>query len=202
MYTPKINLLEDQTEITNFIKRFSFGAMITSENNIPSATHLPFIIEKEGDQIVLFSHMAKANNQWKDIENKKVLIVFSEPHAYISPSNYTKKETVPTWDYISIHVYGRIKLTNDYTSQIAILEKMIHQFDQGYKSQWEHISEDYKQSLAKELIAFQFVPYDIQGKKKLSQNKSGKERQNISDSLIKGASKSGQLLAEYMKDEN
>ena len=68
MYIPKINLATDQEEIIAFMKRFSFATIITSNENIPIATHLPFLVSIKDDQIVLTSHFAKANDHWKDIE--------------------------------------------------------------------------------------------------------------------------------------
>ena len=201
MYIPELNKVEDQKEIFDFIKRFSFGTMITSENDIPVANHLPFHVEVTDGKLLLTSHMARANEQWKHLVDKNVLVTFSEPHAYISPSNYEKHETVPTWDYISVHVYGKVNLLEGYDSQIIVLEKMINQFDQGYQKQWTEISKEYKQKLAEELVAFELIPYDIQGKKKMSQNKSHTEKRNILSSLANGESRSGQLMAEYMKDE-
>ncbi|MFN4813491.1 MAG: FMN-binding negative transcriptional regulator, partial [Bacteroidota bacterium] len=110
MYIPKVNLTSDKTEIIEFMKRFSFATIITSKDNFPTATHLPFVLTTKDDQIVLTSHFAKANEHWQDIESNSVLVIFSEPHAYVSTKNYDKELNVPTWNYISIHAYGQGKL--------------------------------------------------------------------------------------------
>jgi transcriptional regulator len=90
VYIPEFNRLTDRNEIVDFMKQFSFANIISARNNLPVATPLPFIISLKDDQIILSSHFAKANEQWMDIENNQVLIIFSEPHAYISPVNYDK----------------------------------------------------------------------------------------------------------------
>jgi len=113
MYIPKFNLTTDQHEMVAFMKKFSFATIITAKNGIPLATHLPFSITTREEQIILTSHFAKANNQWQDIENNSVLVIFSEPHAYISTNNYEIALNVPTWNYISIHAYGEGKLITD-----------------------------------------------------------------------------------------
>ncbi|HEV8082201.1 MAG TPA: FMN-binding negative transcriptional regulator [Chitinophagaceae bacterium] len=63
----------------------------------------PFIVTEGDERIILPSHFAKANKQWTEITGNQVLIIFSEPHAYISPKHYDKELKVPTWNYISIH---------------------------------------------------------------------------------------------------
>ena len=73
-------------------------------------THLPFIVKNVNEGIVLASHFAKANREWNDTEENTVLIIFSEPHAYISPKHFEKELNVPTWNYISVHAYGKGKL--------------------------------------------------------------------------------------------
>ena len=88
MYIPKANLTTDQDEIVAFMKEYSFATLITTRDNIPVASHLPFTISRRDSQLILSSHFAKANNQWQDIENHKILVIFSEPHAYISTKNY------------------------------------------------------------------------------------------------------------------
>jgi transcriptional regulator len=87
------------------MKRYSFATIITAKNSFPIGTHLPFVVTTINDSLVLTSHFARANEHWQEIENSKVLVIFSEPHAYISAKNYDKKLNVPTWNYISIHAY-------------------------------------------------------------------------------------------------
>lgn len=88
MYIPKSNLTTDTAEIFAFMQQFSFAAIITAKNNYPVATHLPFLVSERNDQILLTSHFARANEHGKDIVDHVNLLVFTEPHAYISPKHY------------------------------------------------------------------------------------------------------------------
>ena len=87
------------------MRQFSFATIITAENSFPIAPHLPFIVAVNDELVMLTSHFAKANQQWRDIETSQVLVIFSEPPAHISPRNYEKALNVPTWNYISVHAY-------------------------------------------------------------------------------------------------
>jgi transcriptional regulator len=199
MHIPKINLMNDQNEIISFMKRFSFGTIITAKNEFPVATHLPFVVIEKGDSIVLKSHFAKANDQWKDIENAKVLVVFSEPHAYISPKNYDKELNVPTWNYISVHAYGQGKIITDTDQVQQLLEESIDNFEVGFRQKWDHFPIDYKLKMANGIVAFEIIITDLQANKKLSQNKTDSEKEKIIETLSKSKETNEQWIAEYMK---
>ena len=199
MYIPNSNLMTDRTETVEFMKQFSFATIITAKNNLPIATHLPFLVTIKDDNIVLTSHFAKANEHWKDIENNKALVIFSEPHAYISPKNYDKKLNVPTWNYISVHAYGQAKLINDTDKVFELLERTIDSYETSYKQQWNKLPEDYKLGMSKAIVAFDIIVSDLQAKKKLSQNKTENEQLKIINSLSKSTDTNEQLIADYMK---
>ena len=201
MYIPKINLATDQEEIIAFMKRFSFATIITSKDNIPTATHLPFIISIKEDQIVLTSHFAKANDHWKDIETNNILVIFTEPHAYISTKHYDKELNVPTWNYISVHAYGKGKLITESEIVYRILENTIENYETEFLKQWNGFSTEYKSKMANGIVAFEIIVYDLRAKNKLSQNRSATEKQKIIDTLKISNDTNEQLIADYMKHE-
>jgi len=203
MYIPKINLETDRNEIVSFMKQFSFATIITAKNNLPIATHLPFLVTIRDNDIILTSHFALANEHWKDIEDHKVMVVFSEPHAYISTKNYTKELEVPTWNYISVHVYGNGNLITDTVEVYKVLEQTINTYETSYQSKWQSFPEEYKSRMIKGIVAFEIVVTETQAKKKLSQNKTTIEKINIIESLSKRNNTNEELIASYMmKDLN
>ena len=129
MYIPKSNLFPNREEAIAFMKQFSFATIVTSINNLPIATHLPFLVEEHEDKILLKSHFAKANEQWKAIGESTILVIFTEQHAYISPSNYEKEQNVPTWNYISVHAYGMGKLITEHQAVMGLLENSIDNYE-------------------------------------------------------------------------
>jgi transcriptional regulator len=198
MYIPKINLTTNKDEILAFMKQFSFATIITSKNNFPVATHLPFVVTAKDDDVILTSHFAKANEHWKEIENNNVLVIFSEPHAYISPRHYDKELNVPTWNYISIHAYGQGKLITETAKTFEVLESTISNYEIEYKHQWDNFPEEYKLKMAAGIVAFEIVVTELQGKKKLSQNRTDTEQQKIIETLSKSNDSNEQLIADYM----
>ena len=201
MYIPTLNLTTDKNEIVSFMRQFSFATIITSKDNYPVATHLPFIITIKDNQVILTSHFAKANEQWKDIVEHPVLVIFSQPHAYISPSHYDSELNVPTWNYLSVHAYGQGSLISDQNLTLEILEKTIDNFESAYRPQWKKLPEAYKSAMIKGIVAFEIVITDLQGKKKLSQNKKENEKQKIIDTLSKSKDTNEQWIAVYMEKD-
>ena len=195
MYIPKDYLSTDKTEIVSFMKRFPFALIITAQNNFPIATHLPFIIEEKEGEIFLLSHFAKANPQWKLILKEKSLVVFNEPHSYISPKNYEKELNVPTWNYLAVHASGPAEIIENAEQ---LLEKTISVFEQDYKNQWDKLPVEYKQKMYKGIVPFQIKVERMDAQKKLSQNKTEKERDNIISSLGKSEIDNERLIARYM----
>ena len=186
-------------EIVDFMKRFSFATLITSKNDLPIATHLPFVIKEENDKLFLYSHVAKQNEQWKHIEDSMVLVIFTEPHAYISPTNYEKEVNVPTWNYISVHAYGKGQLITRHEDIIHLLESTIDSYEASYREQWNRLPEKYRLGQMMGIVGFKVEVTEIQAKEKLSQNKTPNEQQKIIDILSASKDTNEQMTAEYMK---
>lgn len=200
MYTPKHFQLTDNREAISFMEKYSFATIVTNIEGVPQATHLPFIVEQRDDQLVLISHFAKANPQSAAVFKETSLVIFTEPHAYISPSNYEKETNVPTWNYLAVHAYGKATLIDDKTEVAKLLEKMIGFYEANYLKQWAQLPDDYKIKMMNGITAFEIVVDDLQGKKKLSQNRSEVERSNIVKSFTGSADQNEVEIAAYMRD--
>lgn len=194
--------MSDKNEILSFIRQYSFATIITNHYDKPMATHLPFMVTKSDDKIILHSHFAKTNEHWQFIEGNTSLIIFNEPHAYISPSNYQKKLNVPTWNYIAVHAYGKARIIHESISIRQILEHTILTYESEYLHQWNELPEEYKIGMEKGIVAFEVIVNEIQAKKKLSQNKTIKEKENIIHQLSKSEDSNERAIAEYMSKEN
>lgn len=185
-----------------FMKQFSFATIITAKDEVPVATHLPFLVSVREEEIYLVSHFAKANPQWKDVTSNKVLVIFSEPHAYISPKNYDHNLNVPTWNYISIHAYGICTIIDQEEKVFEILSNTIENYEPSFINNWQSLPEDYKKKMVKGIVAFEIKVTELQGKKKLSQNKTETEKQRIIESLLKSENSNEKMIAEFMLKEN
>ncbi len=129
------------------------------------------------------------------------MIIFQEPHAYVSPSLYQDLLNVPTWNYVTVHAYGKAKIFKTVEENLALLEKMIAAFDEKYfKNQWSEIPVDYKIRQAKGIVAFEIEVDDLQAKKKLNQNKDLQDAENVIEAFEKSDNTNELQIARFMKE--
>ncbi|RZL10558.1 MAG: FMN-binding negative transcriptional regulator [Pedobacter sp.] len=200
MYTPNNFQFKDEAEKITFMKQYSFATIITAKDNFPIATPLPFVIDDSSGRLVLSSHFAVANEQAQYIGTNISLVIFSEPHAYISPSDYDRRESVPTWDYIAVHAYGKGVIIDQEAKKLKVLEDMIQFYDKDYSHQWESLPEKFKKGMMKGIVAFELEVSDLQGQKKLSQNKTETERNRIAERLSKSGNTLERDIAERINE--
>ena len=200
MYTPEIYKNENQGEIKKFLQENSFGILINQTNRKLCATHIPLELDinKDGKDI-LYGHISKENLQWNGfIDNDQVLAVFSGPHSYISSSWYDH-ENVPTWNYIAVHVYGKIKIIEG-EAVIESLKKLVDKYEQ--KSENPVRIEDLSQKTmiqSRGIVAFEIEITEIQATRKMSQNRDEKNHQNIIAELEKVNTNQSIAIANEMK---
>ena len=200
MYIPKAFGFDDMAEKISFMKRYSLATIITNIGSLPVATMLPFVIDERSGSITLRSHFAAANEQAKHIEANISLVVFAGPHAYISPAHYQKQESVPTWDYITVHAYGKATILHDLPSKKKMLEQMISFYDDNYHQQWNSLPGKFIAGMIQGIVAFELDVSSLLGQKKLSQNKTNAERKSITDKLERSNNTLEKELADYIKE--
>lgn len=200
MYTPKHFEEKDRAKLVEFMKEYNFAAIVNSAKKRYWATHLPFLVEENGGEIILKAHMAKANPQWANFKpDEEVLVIFQEPHAYISPKLYDNPVSVPTWNYIAVHAYGVPEILPGTEEKIALLEESFQVFEASFKEQWDVLPADYKSELLDGIVAFRVKITNIEGKFKLSQNRTSKEREKVMAELAQKEDKTKTDIADYMK---
>ncbi|WP_264534954.1 FMN-binding negative transcriptional regulator [Flavobacterium sp. N1736] len=186
MYTPNLYKNEDPESIRAFLKENSFGILINQTNGKLCATHIPIELELNADgKEILQGHISKLNPQAEGFaENDQVLVVFTGPHSYISSSWYDH-ENVPTWNYIAVHVYGRIKIV-DETATIEQLKKLVDKYEANSVNpvRVEDLSVKTMRE-ARGIFGFEIEIDEIQATKKLSQNRDDHNYKNIISELEK-----------------
>jgi transcriptional regulator len=205
MYTPKHNKEEDTEKLYAFMRNYSFAALVTvTDGFVPRATHLPFMVEKASERITLYAHMAKANDQWRDFsEERELLVIFQEPHAYVSPRHYETPHNVPTWNYVAVHLYGRARILEKDAEKLVLLERLIHEHDENYFRVWKELPQAYINSKLGGIVAFRIDAERIEARFKLSQDRTAHERQNIINEFATNEdrviSEIGELMKEHLR---
>lgn len=192
MYIPKNMSIADESAAYDFIDEFGFGIVVS---DALTATHLPFIIDKKNG--VLYSHFAKANSHWKEIEGQKVLVIFNGPHSYISPSWYASAPAVPTWNYAAVHAYGVVSLL-DGGQTLEVVEQTMHKYEPDLDKQ-HIVTDEFRDRLMAAIVGFKIDLSSVEGKLKLGQHRSPEDQAGVYNGLSASESFDSQALAEYMK---
>jgi transcriptional regulator len=143
--------------------------------------------------------MARANPQWRELTGRDVLTIFSGPHAYVSPSWYGVSPMVPTWNYLAVHVYGRLELIDDEATLLSLLQDTAAKYEAPRAQPWTFTNDDpYVQKLLKAIVGFRIVISRIEGKWKLGQNHSAEVRRSAAERLIEQGDPDSQAIGRLM----
>jgi transcriptional regulator len=182
MYTPAHFDMRDPDAI-RFIQENSFGILFSPVAGRPFATHLPMIINQgDGEKGQLLCHFARANPQWRELDGAEVLVVFQGPHAFISPSWYVERQAVPTWNYLAVHVYGTCRVMRDDAELHALLARTVRTYEPE-SPLLEQLHEEIYVKMAKAVVGVAIEITAIEGKAKLSQNRSPESIRGVIDGL-------------------
>ena len=180
MYIPSAFRESDTGRLYKFMHGHGFALMTTHGPNGLVASHLPVLLDPtRGPMGTLFGHFAKANEQARDFGCDS-LIVFTGPHAYISPTWYDTPNTVPTWNYVAVHAYGKLTPVEDRTQLAEILEITVNKYEESRPAPWRFDSTtEFHQKLLDGILGFQIEITRLDGKWKLNQNHPPERRQRV-----------------------
>jgi len=206
MYLPEHNR-EDRLEVQHqLIESHPLGLLISTKAGRPVANAIPFLLDRErGTHGALLAHMARANSQWRDIDQQEVLVVFQSIEKYISPALLaTKAETgkvVPTWNYAMVQVVGKARVHNDAVWLDRQVRSLTNHQERDQEQPWS-VSDappNYIASQLRGIVGVEIEISAIQGKWKVGQDEPETDRRSISVRLRLSDSEMAQLVARYGK---
>lgn len=201
MHIPKQFRNEDISSVRDFIAGNGFAVLVSQVAGRPWATHIPLQLHTDATgKDILEGHISRANQQWKSFDNgQEVLAIFQGPHAYISSSWYDH-ENVPTWNYLAVHVYGKINIISE-----EALRQQLSRLVDKYESRVTNpvsvagLSKDFLDKEIRGVVGFDLEITEIQAAAKLSQNRDDKNRQNIIDGLTTLGDPDSLTMADILK---
>ena len=188
--------IDDVQVLHRFMRDQSFALLVTTEDGAPFASHIPLLLDRDtGDQGRLLGHVAKANPQWRAFDGKtEAMAVFWGPHAYISPNWYETETMVPTWNYVTVHAYGKPTVIDDPETVRRGQAQLVDTYESDATGNWsmDVLPDDYLGKMLGAIVAFEMPIERLQGNFKLSQNRQPKDREGA----IKGLRQTGNAEAE------
>ena len=136
MYIPAVFEERDLPKLHAAVERYSFATLVSHGDNGMAASHLPLLLDRDGEKGTLVGHMARANEQWREAAGQAVMAIFSGPHAYVSPSWYEATQVVPTWNYTAVHTCGRVEVIQEEDTLLAILRRTVEVYERAMPRPW------------------------------------------------------------------
>ena len=199
MYSPAYNHLDERSEQLAFMRANNFALLVTGAGGALQASHLPVTVREDGATIVIDVHMAKGNLQWQefgvDEPRDPVMLVFSGPHAYISPRWYEEQERVPTWNYAAVHAYGAPKIISDKKEKFESQRRLIESLDPQWLPKFDALRQEYVDKMLAGIVNFSMRVHRLETRWKLSQNRGRREMELIAAALEKSSDSSAHALA-------
>ena len=195
MYSPPYNRNEDRAELAAFMRANSFAVLVTGTGGALHASHLPVRIQEHGEKIVLDMHMAKNNPQWKEFFDDEVMVVFSGPHAYVSPRWYEEQERVPTWNYAAVHAYGVPVMVDDRKKKYESQRRLVADMDPQWLPKFDALGSTYIDRMLEGIVNFEVAVSRLETRWKLSQNRGRREMELIAGQLDRSGDSVERALA-------
>jgi len=182
------------------IEAARFGLIVVCADG-PLAAHIPFVLHREeGRNGTLLAHVARNDPLARHLgDGREALAIFSGPKAYVSPRWYAS-DGLPTYNYLAVHVYGRPRLLEDRDEVLPYLAELVDVHERRLPSPWSltAASEDHVDELLPHIVAFRLEIEAVQGKRKLSQNKTVKDRDGVIRGLRERGAEDEQAIAGAM----
>jgi transcriptional regulator len=192
---------KDQSKVIEFMKGHPFAMLIGCANDRPAATQIPMLFDEKDGKMILLGHMMRKQDHQQTFEkNPQVLVIFTGPHTYVSASLYTDPHQGSTWNYMSVHVRGELRFLDQQGLENALRKLTLHyeKYNAHSPTVFDNLSEDYRTTMMKSIVAFEIEVDSIEPVFKLSQNRDKESYGHIIGHLEKQEG-DAQKIAEEMK---
>jgi len=212
MYVPGSNAMAD-VDLDDFLARRAAGHLVTvGPDGIPDATLLPVLLDGvrdgvgDGAQPRVLGHLARANPHWTRIApGSPALLVLTGADAYISPSWYASKAThgrvVPTWNYSEVHVRGAVTVHDDPDWVRGVVTRLTERHEDHRERPWavRDAPDAYVRGQLRGIVGVEVLVESVEGKAKLSQNRSDADRDGVVEGLRAETDPSSHEVADEME---
>lgn len=200
MYIPKAFEGSDAVG-REIMQAHGWALLVTAdETGAPLATHLALHWQDDGSPHgALVGHLARANGHWKLFARPaESLAMFWGPHAYVSPTWYTPGPKVPTWNYVTVHAYGRPEIVEDTQGALEILRLLSGTYEGGDGWSLDALPPGNAEAQTRGIVAFRMPLGRVETKLKLSQNRDLEDRHRVIARLEEGGD-DAKATAAWMK---
>ena len=207
MYVPPAFREEDLPTLHAVMREARLASLVTATAEGLLATPLPlFLVPEEGPHGTLYGHLARANPQWKLEAVGEAMAVFMGADAYVSPSWYPSKrehgKVVPTWNYVAVHAYGTAEFFEDAGRLLEVVTRLTDLHERPRAEPWAvaDAPEPFVRSQLRGIVGVRMPITRLDGKRKMSQNRSAEDRAGVAAGLEGSDRASDRAAAALVRD--
>jgi transcriptional regulator len=203
VYLPPHFTESDPDTLAAHIDRYDFATLVTQGAGGLIASQIPFLAERRNGRLYLQGHLARPNPQGADLDGPgEALVIFSGPHAYVSPSWYQAGPAVPTWNYASVHAYGRARRIDDAGWLRGFLRRLSARHEAREAVPWRMDDQPaaFLDGMLNGIVGLEIAVERCEGKFKLSQNRPAADRPRIIAALEARDDADSHKLARLMRE--
>jgi transcriptional regulator len=206
LYQPAHFIEQDADALLSLMTAAPLATLVRGGAEL-AADILPLEVERVGDGWRITGHVARANPLWRQADGQPVLAVFQGPQGYVSPNWYPSKfqhgKAVPTWNYTMVQAHGTLRAIEDPEWLRAFVTRLTERHEGGRPAPW-HVADappDYIDAMLKAIVGIEIEVTRLEGKFKLSQNRSAEDRTGVVLGLESDASLRRQPEADALAQE-
>ena len=201
MYLPAHFKTDDLDRLDELAAHDPFATLVTIVDGEPFATHLPVMLERAHDRVMLRGHWARPNAQWKSAVGQRALCIIHGPHAYVSPNYYPDPDRrVPTWNYATAHLRGPLRLIEEPQELLALGSALSDHFESGSSKPWSLAAANRSlDSMAAGIVGFEMSIEQIDLKFKMNQNHPIENAEGVARAFQASDDRDAQLLGRWMQ---
>ncbi len=209
MYLPPLFREDDRATLNAMIRAARLSILASNgAGGFPEISYLPLLFdETDGANGSLVGHLARGNPHWKSLaESGKATAIFNGPDAYISPAWYPTKQVhhkhVPTWNYEAVHAVCRVEVFDDAARLRDVVTRLTDRFEAGRAEPWtiDQAPPAYIAMMLKAIVGVKLTIEELQGKRKLSQNREPVDRQGVREALAASADPGDRGVLQSMQE--
>lgn len=166
--------MTDPAELRRVVERHPWATIVSAADDGLVASHYVVLLDDTRDDLTVVGHVGRPDDLIHGLGDRELLISFQGPHGYISPGWYGDVASVPTWNFVSVHLTGVPEILSD-AENLRVLERMVDVFENRMpnpRGMWTLPNDEaFVQRLAVGTVGFRLTPTKVGAKRKLSQNK-------------------------------
>jgi transcriptional regulator len=195
----------DPERLLELAARYPFATVITPGADELWVSHVPLQVRRRDGAVVLAGHLARANAHWEAMAKGDAALttaIFHGPHAYISPTWYATSPAVPTWNYVVVHAAGKARVHHDGPKLAELLRQLTAEYEGRQAGAWspDRLPDDFAQPMRGAIVGFEIAVDRLEGKVKLSQNRSAEDRRGVVAALEAQLSEDSRAIAALMRE--